>query len=125
MWVSRAELRRVLAQNKALKAQVSALEAELREERLRGRRREDELVDRVLTAAGRHALTPDPAVTPPKKPAPPKPLTAMEEARLAALRQAALDAGRPTQEADALFYAQRNGTPFQVAQPSEPYVELH
>ena len=57
--------------------------------------REDELVDRVLTAAGRHALTPDPAVIPPKKPAPPKPLTAMEEARLAALRQAALTQGVP------------------------------
>ena len=99
MWVSRAELRRVLAQNKALKAQVSALEAELREERLRGRRREDELVDRVLTAAGRHALTPDPAVTPPKKPAPPNRYAAT---RLLAVHQYSEVSIPPTKRTDVI-----------------------
>lgn len=122
MWVNRAELRRLLLQLREQKERIASLEAELRTERARSQRREDELVDRVLTASGRHALTPEPKPIAPKEPPTAKPLTALEEARLFALREAAKEAGRPVKEADDLFYAQRNGIPFQVGQPDEPYI---
>lgn len=112
MWISRAELRRVLAQSRKLEERVAALEGELRAERERNRVRENELLDRVLTAAGRYAIGPEPKKDiRPKEP--PKPtVTALDEARRAAYREAALKAGRTVQEADALWQAQMNGMAF-------------
>lgn len=121
-WLSRAELRRLLTQRDELKEKIASLEAELREERERSRRREDELLDRVLTASGRHGLTPDPKHIAEPKPKPPAPLTALEEARREAYRKAAVEAGRSVHEADAYFEAQRNGKSYPLGLPDEPYV---
>lgn len=124
MWLSRAELRRLLRQRDELKEKVASLEAELREERERSRHREDDLVNKVLLAAGRHGVPVDPKKAAEKtaEPKPPAPLTALEEARLDALRKAAVEAGRNPKEADQLFYAQRNGQSFSVGLPGEPYI---
>jgi septal ring factor EnvC (AmiA/AmiB activator) len=121
MWVSFAELRRLRAESHKLEGRIAALETELREERERNRRREDELLNRVLTAAGRYAIETEPKKPePPKPPAPPK-ITALDEARLVAYREAAARAGRPPQEADALWKAKLNGVPFTPPYLDESY----
>lgn len=124
MWISRAELRRLLRQRDDLTEKIASLEAELRDERERSRHREDQLVDRVLTASGRHALTPEPKAKPQAEPKPvvERPLTAYEEAEIAALRQAAAEAGRPPHEGEHYFYAKRNGQPYPLNVPGEPYI---
>ena len=122
MWISRAELRRLLAQRDELKEKIASLEVELREERERSRRREDELLDRVLTASGRHGLTPEAKLPAEPKVRPPVPMTALDEARRDAYRKAAVEAGRTVQEADQFFDAQRNGKQYPLGLPDEPYV---
>lgn len=123
MWISRAEMRRLLRQRDDLTEKIGSLEAELRNERERARHREDQLVDRVLTASGRHALTPEPkAKAPEPKPVVERPLTAFEEAEIEALRQAAAEAGRPPHEGEQYFYAKRNGKPYPLNVPGEPYI---
>lgn len=124
MWISRAELRRRLRQRDDLIEKITSLEAELRAERERARHREDQLVDRVLTASGRHGLAPEPKAKPQAEPKPvvERPLTALEEAEIAALRQAAIEAGRPPHEGEQYFYANRNGKPFALNVPGEPYI---
>ncbi len=112
MWLRRAEVRRLLDQIRELKEQIVSLKAEACAERERNRRREDELLDRVLTAAGRYALTPE--SKPDKSREPVRPVvTALDEARLLAYRQAAVEAGRTEQEANALWKAQISGEPFE------------
>lgn len=117
-----AHWRRLVRERNDLLARVADLETKLEAERTRHRRREDELVDRVLTATGRAPLTPDPK--PPKpRPAPEtEPLNAVEEARLVALREAAVKAGRSVQDADRYFYAQRAGQPPPFRVPEEPFI---
>ena len=122
MWVSRNEMRRLLTLVKAAQERSTTLEAELREERERSRHREDQLVDRVMTASGRYGLTPEAKKIVKPEPKPPAPLNALEEARLIALREAAVAAGRNPKEADQLFEAQRNGQPYMVGRPDEPYI---
>lgn len=113
IWLRYGEIRRLVRR-------IGELEAELKAERERARRREDELLDRVLTAAGRHALTPEPKPRPTVEVE--KPITAIEEARLAALREAAIRAGRPATDGDKVWKAQRNGQPMIIDLPDEPYL---
>lgn len=123
MWISRAEVRRLVAQTHELKARVAELEGDLRFERERNRKREDDLVNQVIVAAGRRAIErAEPKNPEPKQPPQPKPLNALDEARLLALRDAAVQAGRSPQEADKLFEAQRNGQHYPLGLPDEPYV---
>jgi len=122
MWVRRAETRRLLTQIRDLKGQIADLNGELREERERSRRREDELLDRVLLASGRHSLTPDPKKVQRAESPIPQPMNALDEARLIALREAAVAAGRPAHEADRFLEAERAGKPIFFGLPDEPYV---
>ena len=114
MWVGRGYVRRLVRR-------IAQLESELQLERKRSRRREDELVDRVLTATGRHGLTPEPR---PKqeRSIPNQPVNAIDEARLMALREAAVRAGRPASDGDAVWKAQRNGHTPAITLPDEPYI---
>jgi hypothetical protein len=122
MWVRYAETRRLLAQIRDLKGQIVVLNGELHEERERSRRREDELLDRVLQASGRHSLTPAPKKAQIVEPPVSQPFNAMDEARLVALREAAVAAGRPAHEADRFLEAQRAGKSISFGLPDEPYV---
>jgi len=122
MWLRRAEVRRLLDELRRAKARLTELEAALEAERERSRRREDELVDRVLTASGRHGLTPAPKASAPAEPKARPPLTALDEARLEAYRQAAVASGRPPQDGDRVFEAQRNGQPLPIGLSDEPYI---
>lgn len=122
MWVRYAETRRLLAQIRDLKGQIVVLNGELREERERSRRREDELLDRVLLASGRHSLTAEPKKTQIIEPIAPQPMSALDEARLVALREAAIAAGRPAHEADRFLKAEKAGKPISFGLPDEPYV---
>ena len=120
MWIRRAELRRILALRRNLETKIVELEAELRSERERHQRREDELLDKVLTAAGRYAMKPEakPKVQTEGSPR----LTLLEQNRLAELRKAAMEEGLPASEADKYFWAQRNGEPYVAPQADDPYV---
>jgi len=123
MWVSRREIARLLRHLSNQSQRIVDLEGELRFERERNRRREDDLVNQALLAAGRRAIDRAEPSSPEPKPLPqPKPLTGLEEARLMALRQAAVEAGRPAHEADKLFYAERNGQPSPIGLPDELYI---
>lgn len=114
MWVSRAELRRLLKENAALKE-------ELREERQRAREREDHLLNQVLLATGRRVIpeTRKPDTEPRKIELP---ITAVDEARLIALREAAVRAGKHPSEGDRVWNQMRNGKAVTVGMPDEPYV---
>lgn len=113
-------MRRLLRQIADLKARVAALESELREERDRARAREDALLDRVLTAAGRQGIAQVTKST--EKPKVEPVITSIDEARLAALREAAIAAGRPASDGDAVWRAQLAGRPTPIGLPDEPYV---
>lgn len=120
MWFS-AEIRRLLRTIAEQKARIASLEDDLRQERERARQREDALLDRVLTAAGRHGIaqvTQSPKEKPEVKPV----ITAIDEARLAALRDAAVRAGRPASDGDAMWRAQLNGKMPSLSLPDEPFV---
>lgn len=123
-WFDKLWQWRILAtENELLNRRVVDLEKQLADEQFRNRCRENELTDRILTAAGRAPLTPDPHFQTPRQPSPKAPLSAMDEARLVALRQAAVQAGRPSADGDRAFEAQRNGQPFSLNLPSDPYFE--
>jgi hypothetical protein len=97
-------------ERRALRRRVAELEKALHAEAQRNREREDELINSVLTAAGRYGLAPRRADVQSFTPPPLKassPLNAIEEAQLEAYRQAARDAGRPAEDGDAYFYSKR------------------
>ena len=98
---------------------IAKLEEQLEAERERNRRREDELLNRVLTAKGSRALPPEPTQ---ERPAVEQPITALDEARLTAYREAAVRAGRPANDGDLVWRAGRNGKPVSFGLPDEPYV---
>ena len=123
MWLSRRELNRILAYSHKLETKVSDLEQQLRDERDRNRRREDDLVNQVLLASGRYGIE----AAKPKPPAEPKPykrprLDGMQDALRLALRKAAVDAGRSAHEGEEEFWAQLEGRPSTVVPLDEPYV---
>lgn len=113
MWFRYGEIRRLVKR-------VAELEAELKEERADRRRREDHLLNQVLLATGRRAapevIKPDPGT----KSEPP--ITATDEARLIAYREAAVRAGLPVSEGDREWRNRRSGKPLLIHDPDEPYV---
>src|SRR5262245_6017491 len=123
MWIGRAELRRVLRRLKAAEDRIRDLENDLKEERERNRARENELLNRVLTAAGCYALPKEQADKPNKMAAPgsnqPTELTEMEKAIREAYRKAAAEAGHSWQEADAMFERRKRGELPVTDQPFE------
>ncbi len=123
IFIRYAEIRRLLAEKRRLIAKIAELESELRDERNRNRRREDDLVNQVLLAAGRYGVEPSkpkPKAEPVVKPRPR--LNAVQDATLKAYRKAAVEAGRSVQEADAVFWAELEGKPIPITQPDEPYI---
>jgi hypothetical protein len=110
MWISRREMARLVKQLKRAERRATELERALLAERERNRVRENELLNRCLTAAGCYAL---PAATPTKMATQastePREMTALEEAIRDAYRQAATEAGHSRQEADAMFEKRRRG----------------
>lgn len=117
-----ATYRRLLKDQRGLRARIVQLEQSLEAERARSRRREDELVDRVLTASGRTALSPEPLKLTARPEPHESPLNAVEEARLRAFRASAVAAGRSASDGDRVFYAQRRGEPSPFPQPDEPFL---
>lgn len=110
IFAGRAELRRILRENKGLKARQTELEAELREERETARRMILELTNRVLTAAGCYALPKE--VTEPRKAEPKK--TDLEpspvmEAYLEAVRQEGIKLGKSHGEIEIMINRLRRG----------------
>ncbi len=114
--------RRLLRELAAAKARIADLESSREAERERNRLRENELLDRVLAAAGRHALTPAPTQPATQARSFDPPMSAVDEARLFALREAATAAGRPASDGDKVFKAQREGRVIPITSPGEPYV---
>lgn len=112
-----ARMRRALAK---AEARTAELEAKLEAERDVNRRRETELLDRVLTAAGRYGLSPEAHQTASSRPAQPSPrtLSALDEARLAAYIQAAKQAGKTEHDARRLFEMELRGEVF-----TPPYLQ--
>ena len=109
MWVSRRELKRLLRT----------------EDDLRKLRKDHDqivlaLLDRVLTASGRYGLGKDEKPELTKSVTPvlnlPETKTALEEAQLLAFQEAAIEEGRPPQEALGLYKLWRAGgtMPFQM-----------
>lgn len=122
MWVRRSEVRRVLVRLKSAEMRIRDLENDLKEERERNRARENELLNRVLTAAGCYALPKERNITPTKMEAlrlTPNEMTAMEESMRDAYRKAAQEAGCSWQEADAMFERRRRGELPVVDEPFE------
>ncbi|HEU0184888.1 MAG TPA: hypothetical protein VFS27_06200 [Blastocatellia bacterium] len=104
-------LRRMLRENKDLKARLFELEAELREERAKTERIMLALTDRVLTAAGCFGLPK--GVTQPKrreetKPQAPEP-SPVAEAYLEAVRLEGLRLGKTPTEIDLMLSRLRRG----------------
>ena len=116
-------LRYCMAERRVLRKRVDRLEAALEAEAARNRQREDEMLSRVLTASGTYGIAPRRADMPllpePKKA--PLPLSALQEARREAYRNAALAAGRPQAEADEYFEAHRNAPPIEVYEPPSEF----
>ena len=112
MWIRRAEARRILKRLKAAEHRIRDLENDLKEERERNRAHEKELVNAVLTAAGRYAIPKDLSDKPTKMATPASTnnqLTAMQEAIRDAYRQDCALNGRTEQEADAMFEKRLRG----------------
>ncbi len=110
----------LLAERRTFVRRLAKLEAALEAEQARNREREDLLVSRVLTAAGTYGMEPRKAPFQPFSPDAkkvPAPLSAVEEAHLEALRQAAIEAGRDESEADAFFWQERKFSNLEVYQP--------
>ena len=103
--------RYLLFERRQLRHQVGSLTAALTKEQERNRQREDELTSRILTLAGTFGLQARKApVEPGTQPhITEQPLTGFEEAHLDALRQAAVEAGRPAEDGDRVFYERRAG----------------
>jgi hypothetical protein len=104
-----AELRRILRENKELKARIAELEAELREERAKTERIMLAMADRVLTAAGCFGLPKE--VTQPKAAPskPPTPVPLVSEAYLEAVRQDGISRGIPHSEIETMIARLRRG----------------
>lgn len=104
---------RYWASLRKLGRRVRQLEAALEAERERNRLREDALVDRILTLAGQYAISKqvkaeikgDRPASPPSSQ-----LTAYQEAVRTAYREAAVQVGRTTKEADEQFQAWLSGS---------------
>ena len=120
MWIARREMARLLKSGRAAEKRIIELERLLTLERDRNRRREDELLDRCLTKSGSYAITPEKSKD--ARPQAEPPITALDEARLAAYKQAAVAAGRTEQEALAQWKARRAGQPVLPVGNDEPYV---
>lgn len=115
MWVSRAEMRRLLKDREHYRLRSESLEADLRLERERNREHEGRLIDQVLTAAGRYAVSESPRRPAARQAAEKPPESALEEARREAYRRAAVDAGL-TEEDGERAYRERFSSPV----PFEP-----
>jgi hypothetical protein len=106
-----AELRRILRENRDLKARIAGLEAELREERAKTERIMLALADRVLTAAGCYGLPKE--VTQPKERRETKPATPEPSPQLAsyleAVRQEGVRLGKSQGEIDIMINRLKRG----------------
>jgi hypothetical protein len=120
MWVSRREMARILKQLKRAESRATELERALHAERERNRTRENELLNRALTAAGCYALPKERPDKPVNIPVMPRGVeyTALEEAIRDAYREAAAEAGHSRQDADAMFERRRRG---EMVTPNEPF----
>lgn len=106
-----AELRRILRENRDLKARIAGLEAELREERAKTERVMFAMADRVLTAAGCYGLPKE--VTQPKerreaKPATPEPAPELAS-YLAAVREEGIKLGKSQTEIEIMINRLKRG----------------
>lgn len=124
-WLSRRELARLLKQLKNAERRATDAERALLAERERNRVRENELLNRVLTAAGCYALPTEPDTltkTATQRSTEPTEMSALEEAIRDAYRTAATEVGYSAREADAMFERRRRGEILPTGEPYEPFI---